>query len=824
MNYSTNYSMREPVPGEKVKVADINYNTEIIDGVMLDNRQISIDMYDDTSTYNTDDLAGHENSSGRIAVYRCLQDNTTGAWDDTKWVQTNLADEITDIRGNAGASDLGDLHDVEITTPTDGQALLYDPTSLKWHNSDLPDADVTKEASGNPIEFEDGADAPLVKCVTQITGSQDLHGQDKPWVGGSWKNKLPMTVSGIKALNTMGTWSGNTYNYRNVDLTILTDSDDNVIGIDATGTASANLTHFIIAQNVTFSEAIIFSCGFVSTWNRDGYVCEITDGTTVYTPSEISGVEIPSGTYTVRFAVKNSTSVNHQILLPMLRLSTETDPTFAPYSNICPIMAYTEGEIEVRGKNLLNVSGIDYTGNNVRIKWDESTQKLTKTGTANGNGWLFFDTIEISVPGTYTFSSDIYHIMSGSTDLGITYTFTVTDTPKTFNLGTWTTSGNQYNTSGYVQIERGTTPTTYEPYTSTTHTTTYPSAIYRGSEDCVKGEVVSEKKKITISSGIQLYGNYGVDNAPLFYVDIAEADIAPYSNTTITTNNRLISNMYSIISTSTEAGMKDFEFRTNNTTTAANRLYFRDSRFTTAEDFNTWIANNPIEIVYRVFTPTTSSVTPTNLPIKSLSGYNHIESSTGEMEIEYFPAKEQPLIDLIENTVEQYANVYSTDERAIGEWIDGNTLYRRTYEIEVQSPSAPYTQDISISGMVVVGIEKHYANYQYSGTWYYESGDQLYTNSSQYLSITQKDEAGTALAVSSNMGNGLDAIKICFSILYTKTSNRSLAKSAPQEETKEEQVEELKEEPEETKEEPVEEVKEEVKEEETKEEGEVNER
>ena len=54
---------------------------------------------------------------------------------------------------------------------------------------------VIKRVTGNPVEFSDGADAPLVKCVTQITGSQDLHGYDKPWVGGAGKNKFPDDIS-----------------------------------------------------------------------------------------------------------------------------------------------------------------------------------------------------------------------------------------------------------------------------------------------------------------------------------------------------------------------------------------------------------------------------------------------------------------------------------------------------------------------------------------------------------------------------------------------------------------------------------------------------
>ena len=56
--------------------------------------------------------------------------------------------------------------------------------------------DISKTVSGNPVTFTDGASAPLVKCVTQITGSQDLHGYDKPWVGGAGKNKLPNSLTG----------------------------------------------------------------------------------------------------------------------------------------------------------------------------------------------------------------------------------------------------------------------------------------------------------------------------------------------------------------------------------------------------------------------------------------------------------------------------------------------------------------------------------------------------------------------------------------------------------------------------------------------------
>lgn len=668
MNYSTNYSMREPVPGEKVKVADINYNTEIIDGVMLDNRQISIDMYDDTSTYNTDDLAGHENASGRIAVYRCLADNTTGVWDSTKWVQTNLADEITYIRGNAGASDLSDLNDVDLTNPTDGQALLYDDTTDKWHNSDLPDADVTKEASGNPIEITDAAAAPLVKCVTQITGYQE-----------------------------------------------------------GTGTPSPD--------------------------------------------------------------------------------------------NVRPIVAYTEGEIEVRGKNLAPSSPISrgqyvdgaFQNNNNRICSDYInllpnviyTASIDRSNTENLAfiNYAYFDKNKTylgdrATNGEAVFSGDKVHTFSVSNAQAayIRLIIRAYSSPD-LNISDKTLDNAQ------LMFEKGTTHTTYEPYTSTTHTTTYPSAIYRGSEDVVNGEVTSEWPCIDLGD-LTWVKNDSELSYTYFYADVSDKAL---------NYNQICSNYNAV--EKHRGQLENGEIGIYNASNKADRICIRDDAKRSLTDVQFKAAMVGVSYAYELATPTTSSVTPTNLPVKSLSGYNHIESSTGEMEVEYFPAKEQPLIDLIPEASNMHE--YSTAEHAVGTWIDGETIYEQTYNYTGTGAANPFTTTIDMTGKHIVEVIPHYARYTYnSGQGYGEciGSEMLYSNSN-VLNIRYVDSVPYTLTVSSTMGS-TESYDIAFTLRYTKTSsnNRSLAKSAPQEETKEE----VKEEPEE----PVEEVKEE----ETKEEGEVNER
>jgi hypothetical protein len=85
--------------------------------------------------------------------------------------------------------------------------------NMEWYQEKdktlIDNATLTGQASGEVATFDMGGDAPLKECVIQIEPEQDLHGQDYPYPAGAGKNKLPMTVDGIKALNTVGTWSGN---------------------------------------------------------------------------------------------------------------------------------------------------------------------------------------------------------------------------------------------------------------------------------------------------------------------------------------------------------------------------------------------------------------------------------------------------------------------------------------------------------------------------------------------------------------------------------------------------------------------------------------
>ena len=207
------------------------------------------------------------------------------------------------------------------------------------------DIELEKTATGNPITLTDAVAGNAIEVSAEIVASQDLHGYDKPWVGGAGKNMIPMTVESIKAANTEGTWSGNDYTFNGVKFTILTDSANNIIGISADGITSANHVMLKLGQ-LTLQGGIGYTLtGCPSGGSLNGYRLSNFGSNTVDVSDLGSGATITVSndeSYTFMIYVKNSGTVLSDITFyPMLRLSTVTDASFAPYSNICPISGHS---------------------------------------------------------------------------------------------------------------------------------------------------------------------------------------------------------------------------------------------------------------------------------------------------------------------------------------------------------------------------------------------------------------------------------------------------------------------------------------------------
>lgn len=331
MTHTTNYNFNLPAGTDPAAAGPLNQNFTMIDTYLKSNLNQMAEDYDSSETYNTDDIVAHDN-----ALYKCNDDNVTGTWDSTKWDATTLGEEV----GQGGGSSV-------VVNPSGTQDEVLDGIEVDGTNYGL---DVLGEINNvAAASFSDGADLPISKCIVNVEAVQDLHGYDNPWVGGAGKNKLPMTVDGIKAFNISGTWSGNAYTINGVTFTILTDNGGNVTGINANGTASVE-TLFIVGmiEEKPSVDAYLNGCpngGSVTTYrltaNRAG--SDTGNGFVIYPSSDWNKY--------VSIYIFNSFTVNNLIFKPMVRISG--DPTFEPYSNICPIEGWDSGEISVVGKNWL---------------------------------------------------------------------------------------------------------------------------------------------------------------------------------------------------------------------------------------------------------------------------------------------------------------------------------------------------------------------------------------------------------------------------------------------------------------------------------------
>jgi hypothetical protein len=229
----------------------------------------------------------------------------------------------------------------------------YSPVIVNVPAPPIPDnAYLLNEVEGlskDIVTFTDGASLLMPTLKVGIEPQQDLHGYDHPWVGGAGKNKLPLTVDGIKSANSGATWSGNSTTINNVTFTIQTDSDGNVKGINVNGTASGDSPSLYLYKNVTLSNDTytLNGCPTNGSLQSYGLFVDYSSGGNIPDYGSGAGLPINNVTISARIRVQDGYNAQNLVFKPMIRLSSVTDATFEPYSNMCPISGHTEANVVV---------------------------------------------------------------------------------------------------------------------------------------------------------------------------------------------------------------------------------------------------------------------------------------------------------------------------------------------------------------------------------------------------------------------------------------------------------------------------------------------
>ena len=213
----------------------------------------------------------------------------------------DYADRIAEIEGGGSGYQLKDLPTGSISTVNDAAELPLNALKVS--------VEAWQEGSGDPSP----------------SNVRPIHGWDSGEITVVGKNLIPLSVSGIKSRNTRGSWSGNTYTINNVSFEILTNANNDVVGIKLNGTNKTG-------------KYFVFSLyrGSMSATMKRGGTYTITDAAvTDNRTAQYGGTfTISNNWYTedVEFliAILSGQSFTNTILYPQLEIGTQAT-TYEPY-------------------------------------------------------------------------------------------------------------------------------------------------------------------------------------------------------------------------------------------------------------------------------------------------------------------------------------------------------------------------------------------------------------------------------------------------------------------------------------------------------------
>lgn len=170
-----------------------------------------------------------------------------------------------------------------------------------------------------------------------------------------------------------------------------------------------------------------------------------------------------------------------------------------------------------------------------------------------------------------------------------------------------------------IQLELGNTATTFEPYHGKTYTTPFGQTVYGGTLDVLTGELTIDKWYVQITAQNVTFNS--TNNRGLIRTNLVGI---PYAISSPNTVNCICDKFEGITQT---AGVV-----TGNVGVYAHGQIIAICGYKTSlEDYQSWLTDNPVTVVYEIETPQTIQLTPQT--VKALVGENHIQASTGDVTI-----------------------------------------------------------------------------------------------------------------------------------------------------------------------------------------------
>lgn len=311
--------------------------------------------------------------NGNNYIIRLSGETINGIEFDTGW-QTFVAQyDITILDGAMKACGRKDTDAVQVSFPTP----LY-TMGNGGGDYEIEDHLYTSVGPDDLITVNDAIEAPMKSLTVEMEASQDLNGYANPWPAGGGKNKLDATFD-----------SGE---HRTVTFTVYK-HQGYVEHIVMNGTADGTAARWGGEVHLKAGSYKLSGCtgGAIATYNqaiRSGG----TSGSVIGQVNQNGDATVnidTDGTYYLTLIVSAGVTVDNVEIWPMLRLSTVTDSTYAPYQNVCPITGYTSasGYVDTDYTSVINwnqyISNGDFSNGTTGWTVNTSTQPITLS-TENG--------------------------------------------------------------------------------------------------------------------------------------------------------------------------------------------------------------------------------------------------------------------------------------------------------------------------------------------------------------------------------------------------------------------------------------------------------
>lgn len=561
---------------------------------------------------------------------------------------TTLEENVTSLEGRATSLE-GRATALEgSVTSLEGRVDAQD-AKIATLEIDVKDILPTDTASGEIASFPDGSDLfDYLSCIVDIEPLQDLHGYDSPWVGGAGKNKLPYPY-----LNASGTSNGITR----------TVNSDGSVTFNGTATANSWFNFCLEASqidwpagsytaNVNGGESNPLVSGVSVTMNVRVGTSNKYDATLNDSTQSVSFTPPEDGYLRCYVQIDSGVTVNNMVIKPMIRLAAESDATYEPYENLCPITGWTGCEVNVSGVNIWDedwevgsISG--QTGQSISGSYVRSTNYISvKPNTiyyfnrpAGNKFWLY------AYDENKNYMHDAFGTTTGYYTLGeTTYLFTIPNGVYYIRFVVDNNYGTTYNND--ISINYPSTDHDYHSHNGTTYPVSWQTeagTIYGGKLDLVTGVLTVDRRHVVLDGVTnKVTGSYGNSAQRLIGFVISDQPATGTSVESLLCGNLKVSG--NILTDENAIALGDGNSKIIPHIEGMQGIggTYADNT-ALANAINTYLQSNPAECVYRLATPTTYQLDP--VQVACLLGQNNVFANCGNIEEVQYKADVQKWVE-----------------------------------------------------------------------------------------------------------------------------------------------------------------------------------